>query len=47
MRLSIIMPVFNERATLEAIVDLVNSVDLTVNVQGANPSPERSGDAGA
>jgi len=36
MRLSIIMPVYNERATLEAIVKRVQAVDLTVNVNGAN-----------
>ena len=37
MRLSIIMPVFNERATLENIVRRVQSVDLTVNPAGDNP----------
>lgn len=36
MRLSIIMPVYNERATLEAIVQRVQAVDLTVNVNSAN-----------
>jgi len=32
------MPVYNERATLEEIVRLVRSVDLTVNPSGANPN---------
>ena len=32
------MPVYNERATLEEIVRLVRSVDLTVNPTGANPN---------
>jgi glycosyltransferase involved in cell wall biosynthesis len=36
MRLSIIMPVYNERTTLEAIVERVQAVDLTVNVNSAN-----------
>src|SRR4051812_24601277 len=36
MRLSIIMPVYNERATLEAIVQRVQAVGLTVNVNGTN-----------
>lgn len=31
------MPVFNERATLETIVNRVKSVDLTVNRQGTSP----------
>ncbi len=31
------MPVFNERATLEEIVQRVQSVDLTVNPNGDNP----------
>ncbi|MFN2201698.1 MAG: glycosyltransferase family 2 protein [Caldilineaceae bacterium] len=37
MRLSIIIPVYNERSTLEAIVDRVRAVDLTVNPRGDNP----------
>ncbi len=37
MRLSIIMPVYNERATLEEIVQRVRAVDLTVNAAGNNP----------
>ena len=37
MRLSIIMPVYNERATLEDIVRRVQAVDLTVNGEGNNP----------
>lgn len=37
MRLSIIMPVYNERATLEDIVQRVQAVDLTVNAQNSNP----------
>jgi len=36
MRLSIIMPVYNERATLEEIVQQVRDVDLTVNADGSN-----------
>ncbi len=36
MRLSIIIPVFNELATLEEIVQRVRAVDLTVNADGAN-----------
>lgn len=36
MRLSIIMPVYNERATLEEIVQRVQAVDLTVNANGSN-----------
>ena len=32
------MPVFNERATLEEIVRIVRSVDLTVNPSGDNPN---------
>ncbi len=32
------MPVYNERATLEEIVRLVRSVDLTVNPLGVNPN---------
>ncbi|MEX1018928.1 MAG: glycosyltransferase family 2 protein [Litorilinea sp.] len=37
MRLSIIMPVYNERTTLEEIVNQVLNVDLTVNADRANP----------
>ena len=37
MRLSIIIPVYNERTTLEEIVQRVQTVDLTVNRDGANP----------
>lgn len=37
MRLSIIIPVFNELATLEEIVQRVRAVDLTVNRNGTNP----------
>jgi glycosyltransferase involved in cell wall biosynthesis len=37
MRLSIIMPVYNERATLQEIVQRVQAVDLTVNDDGTNP----------
>ena len=37
MRLSIIMPVYNERATLEEIVQRVRAVDLTVDREGINP----------
>lgn len=37
MRLSVIMPVYNERATLEEVVQRVRSVDLTINVTGDNP----------
>jgi glycosyltransferase involved in cell wall biosynthesis len=36
LRLSIIMPVYNERATLEEIVRRVQLVDLTVNRDGSN-----------
>ena len=36
MRLSIIMPVYNERATLEDIVHRVQTVDLTVNSDSTN-----------
>lgn len=36
MRLSIIMPVYNERATLEDIVQRVQAVDLTVNLNSGN-----------
>lgn len=38
MKLSIIMPVFNERATIEEIVKRVRAVDLTVDVNGAHPA---------
>lgn len=34
MKLSIIMPVYNERATIEEIVQRVRAVDLTVEVNG-------------
>jgi glycosyltransferase involved in cell wall biosynthesis len=37
LRLSIIMPVYNERATLQAIVERVQAVDLTVNAGNSNP----------
>ena len=37
MRLSIIIPVYNERTTLEDIVQRVRAVDLTVNRQSVNP----------
>ena len=37
MRLSVIMPVYNERTTLEEIVQRVRAVDLTVNPAGDNP----------
>lgn len=36
MKLSIIMPVYNERATLEEIVERVRAVDLTINRDGTN-----------
>lgn len=36
MKLSIIMPVYNERTTLEEIVARVREVDLTVDKAGAN-----------
>lgn len=36
MRLSIIMPVYNEIGTLEEIVRRVRAVDLTLNVDGSN-----------
>ena len=39
MRLSIIMPVYNERTTLEAIVRRVQAVDLTVDLNGVNAVP--------
>ncbi len=37
MKLSIVMPVYNERATLEEIVRLVRTVELTVDPTGSNP----------
>jgi glycosyltransferase involved in cell wall biosynthesis len=37
MKLSVIMPVYNELATLEEIVRRVLAVDLTVNGDGSNP----------
>jgi glycosyltransferase involved in cell wall biosynthesis len=37
VRLSIIIPVYNERPTLEDIVQRVQAVDLTVNRRGDNP----------
>ena len=37
MKLSVIMPVYNELATLEEIVRRVQAVDLTVNGDGSNP----------
>lgn len=37
MKLSVIMPVYNEIATLEEIVKRVMTVDLTLNSDGANP----------
>jgi glycosyltransferase involved in cell wall biosynthesis len=37
VRLSVIIPVYNERSTLEDIVERVRAVDLTVNRQGDNP----------
>ncbi len=37
MKLSVIMPVYNEIATLEEIVRRVQAVDLTVNGDGSNP----------
>ncbi len=36
MKLSIIMPVYNERTTLEEIVQRVRAVDLTVDKAGSN-----------
>ena len=36
MKLSVIMPVYNERATLEEIVRRVQAVDLTVDSDGSN-----------
>lgn len=40
MQLSVIMPVYNERATLEEIVRRVRAVDLTVPVDGASGPAE-------
>jgi glycosyltransferase involved in cell wall biosynthesis len=37
VKLSIIMPVYNEQATLEEIVSRVRAVDLTINADGSNP----------
>jgi glycosyltransferase involved in cell wall biosynthesis len=37
VRLSVIIPVYNERTTLEEIVQRVQTVDLTINRDGANP----------
>ncbi len=37
LKLSIVMPVYNERATLEQIIDRVRAVDLTVDKDGVNP----------
>jgi len=37
MKLSIIMPVYNEQATLEEIITRVRTVDLTLDRAGANP----------
>lgn len=37
MKLSIVMPVYNERGTLEEIVDRVREVNLTVDAEGKNP----------
>ena len=37
MKLSIIMPVYNEQATLTEIINRVRMVDLTVDPTGANP----------
>jgi glycosyltransferase involved in cell wall biosynthesis len=37
VKLSIIMPVYNEVATLEEIIQRVRAVDLTVNRDGSNP----------
>lgn len=37
MKLSVIMPVYNELATLEEIVRRVQAVDLTVDSDGSNP----------
>lgn len=36
MKLSVIIPVYNERSTLEEIVKRVRSVDLTVDKEGVN-----------
>jgi glycosyltransferase involved in cell wall biosynthesis len=37
VRLSIIIPVYNERVTLEEIIRRIRTVDLTVNPNGDNP----------
>ena len=37
MKLSVVMPVYNERATLAEIVERVRAVDLTIDPQGINP----------
>ena len=37
MKLSIVMPVYNERSTLQEIVERVRTVDLTVDPEGKNP----------
>jgi glycosyltransferase involved in cell wall biosynthesis len=37
VRLSIIMPVYNERTTLEEIVQRVQATDLTINPRGTSP----------
>jgi len=37
VKLSIVMPVYNERATLEEIVQRVRAVDLTLDRGGVNP----------
>src|SRR5690606_20875696 len=37
LRLSVIMPVYNEQKTLAEIVERVQAVDLTVNPHGDNP----------
>ncbi len=42
MKLSILMPVFNERTTIEEIVQRVRAVDLTVDVNGSHPARESS-----
>ena len=37
LKLSIVMPVYNERATLAEIVERVRAVDLTIDPHGINP----------
>lgn len=37
MKLSVVIPVYNERATLEEIVERVRAVDLTLDRAGVNP----------